>query len=75
MQRVIFPAIEPLEKGLALSDSKTPTYYEDRATMDLLFFLVQLYFRKESVQDPTVSLPVLRRLINRFRPLTLTPTC
>lgn len=42
--------IEPLEKGLALSDSKTPTYYEDRATRDLLFFLAQLYLQ-EAVQS------------------------
>jgi tetratricopeptide (TPR) repeat protein len=41
--------IEPLEKGLALSDSKTPTYYEERATRDLLFFLAQLYLQ-EAVQ-------------------------
>jgi tetratricopeptide (TPR) repeat protein len=34
--------IEPLERGLALSDSKTPTYYEERATRDFLFFLAQL---------------------------------
>ncbi|MBI2496762.1 MAG: hypothetical protein HYV75_02140 [Opitutae bacterium] len=42
--------IEPLEKGLALSDSKTPTYYEDRATRDLVFFLAQLYLQ-EAVQS------------------------
>jgi len=41
--------IEPLEKGLTLSDSKTPTYYEERATRDLLFFLAQLYLQ-EAVQ-------------------------
>lgn len=42
--------IEPLEKGLALSDSKTPTYYEERATRDLVFFLAQLYLQ-EAVQS------------------------
>jgi tetratricopeptide (TPR) repeat protein len=41
--------IDPLEKGLALSDSKTPTYYEERATRDLVFFLAQLYLQ-EAVQ-------------------------
>jgi tetratricopeptide (TPR) repeat protein len=41
--------VEPLEKGLALSDSKTPTYYEERTTRDLLFFLAQLYLQ-EAVQ-------------------------
>ena len=41
--------IGPLEKGLALSDSKSPTYYEERATRDLVFFLAQLYLQ-EAVQ-------------------------
>lgn len=42
--------LDPLEKGLALSDSKTPTYYEERATRDLVFFLAQLYLQ-EAVQS------------------------
>lgn len=41
--------IEPLEKGLTLSDSKTPTYYDERATRDLVYFLAQLYLQ-EAVQ-------------------------
>ncbi|MDB6114293.1 MAG: Anaphase-promoting complex, cyclosome, subunit 3 [Lacunisphaera sp.] len=50
MQKGDFAAvIEPLERGLALSDSKTPTYYEERATRDLLFFLGSLYLQ-EAVQ-------------------------
>ena len=53
MQKGDFSAVvEPLEKGLALSDSKTPTYYEDRATKDLLFFLTSLYLQ-EAVQSKT----------------------
>lgn len=44
--------IEPLEKGLALSDSKTPSYYDERATRDLVFFLAQLYLQ-EAVQAKT----------------------
>lgn len=39
-------AIEPLEKGIALSDSKTPTYYEERITREFLFFLAQLYLQE-----------------------------
>ncbi len=39
-------AIQPLEKGLALSDSKTPTYYEDRATRELVYFLSSLYLQE-----------------------------
>ena len=39
-------AVEPLEKGLALSDSKTPTYYEERATRELVYFLSSLYLQE-----------------------------
>ncbi|MES1168631.1 MAG: hypothetical protein ABUL61_05630, partial [Oleiharenicola lentus] len=39
-------AIEPIERSLALSDSKNPPYFEDRATRDLYFFLFQLYFQE-----------------------------
>lgn len=42
--------IEPIEKGLALSDSKTPTYYDERTTREFLFFLAQLYLQ-EAVQS------------------------
>ena len=43
-------SIIPLEKGLALSDSKTPTYYEERATRELVYFLASLYLQ-EAVQS------------------------
>lgn len=39
-------AIEPIERSLALSDSKNPPYFEDRVTRDLYFFLFQLYFQE-----------------------------
>ena len=39
-------AIEPIERSLALSDSKNPPYFEERATRDLYFFLFQLYFQE-----------------------------
>ena len=49
-------AIEPMEKGLALSDSKVPTYYEERATRELVYFLAQLYAQEAiSSKNPTVS--------------------
>lgn len=41
-------AIEPLEKALALSDAKTPTYFEDRVTQEFLYFLAQLHFQEAS---------------------------
>jgi tetratricopeptide (TPR) repeat protein len=39
-------AIPPLEQALNLSDSHTPTYFEDRTTIEFLFFLAQLYFQE-----------------------------
>src|SRR3954467_13963382 len=46
MQKGDFAAVvEPFEKGLPLSESKKPTYYEERATRDLLFFLASLYLQ------------------------------
>lgn len=37
-------AIDPLEKAVTLSDAKFPTYFEDRVTSELVYFLAQLYF-------------------------------
>ena len=48
-------SIEPLERGLALSDAKTPTYFEERVVRDLVYFLAQLYFQ-EAVQSKNASL-------------------
>jgi predicted Zn-dependent protease len=41
-------AIEPMERGVRLSDSKTPTYFEERQSKELYFFLFQLYFQEAS---------------------------
>ncbi len=48
-------SIDPIERGLALSDSKTPTYFDERVTHDLIYFLAQLYVQ-EAMQskNPTV---------------------
>lgn len=57
LQKGDFPnSIEPLEKGLALSDAVTPTYFEDKQVATLVFFLAQLYFQ-EAVQtkNPTLA--------------------
>ncbi|MBL9214866.1 MAG: tetratricopeptide repeat protein [Opitutaceae bacterium] len=49
-------AIEPMEKGLALSDSKTPTYYDERATRELVYFLAQLYAQEAiNTKNPTLA--------------------
>jgi len=48
-------AIEPIEKSLALSDSKTPTYFDERVTRELYFFLFQLYFQEaNNTKNPTL---------------------
>lgn len=39
-------AIEPMEKALALSEAKTPTYFDERITRDLLNYLTQLYVQE-----------------------------
>ena len=48
-------SIVPLEKGLTLSDSKTPTYYEERQTRELVYFLASLYLQ-EAVQTKNPKL-------------------
>lgn len=45
-------ALEPTEKALALSEAKTPSYFDERVTRDLTFFLIQLYVQ-EAVQTKT----------------------
>jgi len=48
-------AIEPMERGVRLSDSKTPTYFEDRQSKELYFFLFQLYFQEaNNTKNPTL---------------------
>lgn len=39
-------AIAPLEQALKLSDSHTPNYFEERTTLEFLYFLAQLYFQE-----------------------------
>jgi predicted Zn-dependent protease len=41
-------AIGPLEQALALSDTKTPTYFDERVSQEFLYFLSQLYFQEAS---------------------------
>jgi len=68
-------SVVPLEKGLALSDSKTPTYYEERATRELVYFLASLYLQ-EAVQAKVPAVATLNyqkgvKAMERW--LTLTP--
>lgn len=46
-------AIEPLEKAVTLSDSKFPTYFDERVTNELVYFLAQLYFNEATTTKNT----------------------
>jgi tetratricopeptide (TPR) repeat protein len=48
-------SIEPMERSLALSEAKTPTYFDERITRELYYYLVQLYFQ-EATQTKNSSL-------------------
>jgi tetratricopeptide (TPR) repeat protein len=48
-------AIQPMERSLALSESKTPTYFNENTTRELYYYLVQLYFQ-EAAQTKNASL-------------------
>lgn len=39
-------ALEPTEKAINLSNSKAPTYFDERVTRDLTYFLIQLYVQE-----------------------------
>jgi len=49
-------AIEPMEKSVALSEAHSPTYFDERVTRELYFFLVQLYFQEGAAQTKNVTL-------------------
>lgn len=49
-------AIEPMEKGLALSDSKTPNYYDETTTLTIVNYIAQLYFQEAAqTKNPTIA--------------------
>ncbi|MSU47261.1 MAG: hypothetical protein EXS42_09130 [Lacunisphaera sp.] len=48
-------AMQPMEQALALSDSKTPTYFDERATREFLYLLTSLYLQ-EAVQSKAPAL-------------------
>ncbi len=39
-------AIEPMERSLQLSESKNPTYFDERITRELYYYLTQLHFQE-----------------------------
>jgi len=49
-------SVEPLEKAVALSDSKTPTYFEDRVIREFVYMLTQLYYQEAAQsKDHTIA--------------------
>lgn len=48
-------AIEPMERSLTLSEAKSPTFFDERVTRELYYFLVQLYFQ-EAAQTKNTTL-------------------
>lgn len=39
-------AIDPMEKSLRLSEAQNPTFFDERITRELYYYLVQLYFQE-----------------------------
>ncbi len=49
-------AIEPMERSLQLSEAKTPTYFDERITRELYYYLVQLHFQEANqTKNATLS--------------------
>lgn len=49
-------SIGPLEQGLTLSDAKTPTFFDEKITRELVYFLAQLYFQEGGLSKvPSVT--------------------
>ena len=61
-------ALAPTEKALALSNAKSPTYFDERVTKDLTFFLIQL-FVQEAVQTkvPGAAAKLFEKADNAFK--------
>jgi tetratricopeptide (TPR) repeat protein len=55
-------AIEPMERSLQLSEAKTPTYFDERITRELYYYLVQLYFQESNqTKNATLSASYLEK--------------
>jgi tetratricopeptide (TPR) repeat protein len=50
----LIKAIEPLELGLQISDAHSPTYSDERVTLELCYYLAQLYFQ-QAITAKTVA--------------------
>jgi len=49
-------AVEPLERALKLSDSKKPTYFDERITQEFLYYLAQLHFQEATTTKVATSI-------------------
>ncbi|MFZ5494552.1 MAG: tetratricopeptide repeat protein [Verrucomicrobiota bacterium] len=55
-------AIEPMEKSLQLSEAQTPTFFDERITRELYYYLVQLYFQEANqTKNLTLSAAYLEK--------------
>ncbi len=61
-------ALESTEKALNLSNSKSPTFFDERITKDLTYFLIQLYVQ-EAVQTkvPGLAPKLFEKADNAFK--------
>ena len=56
LQKGDYPgAIQPIERAIQLSDSHTPTYFDEKATLELVYYLAQLYYQEATgAKNPSV---------------------
>jgi tetratricopeptide (TPR) repeat protein len=68
-------AIEPMDRALALSEAKNPTYFDERVTRDLLNFLAQLYVQEAvGSKNPAVAAKLFEKADGTMKKwLKLTP--
>src|SRR4051812_10088101 len=68
-------AIEPLEQAVSLSDSKTPTFFEDRQVREFMYLLAQLYYQEATgTKNVSVAASFFEKADKAFvRWLKLTP--
>jgi tetratricopeptide (TPR) repeat protein len=68
-------AIEPMDRALALSEAKNPTYFDERVTRDLLNYLTQLYVQEAvGSKNPAVAAKLFEKADGTMKKwLKLTP--
>ena len=79
LQKGDYPgAIQPIEAHLQLSDSHTPTYSDDKTTLELTFIMAQLYYQEATTtKNPTIAAQYYdkaEKSMSRWTKLTKKPT-